>query len=268
MTQKIMFSSRVFGNDVDKTLEYAGTKGFGGVEWYLNSFRLRTNRGMREEFFAKLDEHPGLYYTFHLPTTDVELAHKESLIATSSLYYLKMNLEYLASWLIKQDHESVITLHVGSNSIPTKDLDWDTALANLNKLDRFAKARNAQVLLENLKVGWTTDPEKHLALINGTDLGITFDTGHAASNPSVLSGQLDLVEYLARLQEKVLHVHFYAYEDLKTGGHVPPKRWEDIDAVWSKVITLPRKPAIVLELSTRHELEQTYNILLENKANW
>ncbi|MDI9422491.1 MAG: sugar phosphate isomerase/epimerase [Bacillota bacterium] len=268
MRPKIMFSSRVFGNNTQAILDYAVAKGFDGVEWYHNSFRLRTNKKMRNAFFNTLDQYPKLHYTFHLPTVDVELAHAEPLIAQASLGYLKMYIEYLAPWLQSQDEPPVLTLHVGSNSIPVDELNWETALAHLRELGELARQRNANLLLENLKVGWTTDPKTHLAMANHAGLGITFDTGHAASNPLVRSGELDVVEYMDRLKDRIQHVHFYAYESIEKGGHIPPETWDEVAQTWRKVLSLPQVRSVVLELSTQRELEQTFHLLMENRDEW
>ena len=265
---KILFSSRVFGNDVQKILDYAVAQGFDGVEWYLNSFRLRTARPKREEFFQKLDAYPDLYYTFHLPTVDVELAHGEPLIAKASLAYLQMYIEYLAPWFTKQKEPQTLTLHVGSNSIAVEELDWETALRHLKELGDFGAERNGKVLLENLKVGWTTDPKTHQTMIEHAGLGITFDTGHAASSPLVRSGELPLLDYLDLLRDEIRHAHFYAYESLDKGQHIPPQAWSDVADVWRKLVRLPNLRSIVLELSTQVELEETFALLRENREYW
>lgn len=268
MKPKIMFSSRVFGNDVQVVLDYALAKGYDGVEWYLNSFRLRTNSKHRQQFFAKLDQHPSLYYTFHLPTVDVEVAHKDPVIAMGSLGYLQMYIEYLAPWFLRQENSQVLTLHVGSNSISVDELDWEVGLAHLVQLEKFAAERNGRVLLENLKVGWTTDPKTHLEMVAHAGLGITLDTGHAASNPKISSGELNLVDYAEILSEKIQHVHFYAYESLDKGRHIPPKSWEEIEGIWCKAVSLPKLASIVLELATESELAQTFDLLMENREKW
>ncbi len=268
MKPKIMFSSRVFGNDVQVILDYALAQGYDGVEWYLNSFRLRTNSKHRQQFFDKLDEYPELYYTFHLPTVDVEIAHREPFIARGSLGYLQMYIEYLAPWFLRQKNPQVLTLHVGSNSISVDELDWEVALAHLKQLGEFAGERNGKVLLENLKVGWTTDPETHLQMVDHGGLGITFDTGHAASNAMVRSEKLDLVDYADALSERIQHVHFYAYESLDQGRHIPPQGWADIERIWRKVVSLPKLVSIVLELATEQELAQTFNLLNANREKW
>ena len=263
-----MFSSRVFGNDVQVILDYALAQGYDGVEWYFNSFRLRTNSKHRQQFFEKLDQYPELHYTFHLPTVDVEVGHREPVISRASLGYLQMYIEYMAPWFRKQENAQVLTLHVGSNSISVDELDWEVALPHLKQLGQFAAERNGNVLLENLKVGWTTNPQTHLEMVEYAGLGITFDTGHAASNPKVSSGELDLVAYADALSDKIQHVHFYAYESLDKGRHIPPQRWADIERIWRKVVSLPNVVSIVLELATEEELAQTFNLLMENKKEW
>ena len=171
---------------------------------------------------------------------------------------MQLYIEYLAPGCA-QSEPQIITLHVGSNSIPVEELDWDTALRHLEELGRFAAERNGMVLLENLKVGWTTDPNTHLEMIQRAGLqGLTFDTGHAASNPKVRGGELRLVEYVDLLQGHIRHVHFYFYESLDKGSHVPPQRWDEVAEVWRKVVNLPHVQSVVLELSSQEELEQTF----------
>src|SRR5690606_41473021 len=51
---------RSFGTDTEKILSYAQAQGYGGVEWYLNSFRLRTPQTRRDAFFRSLDRYPDL----------------------------------------------------------------------------------------------------------------------------------------------------------------------------------------------------------------
>ena len=55
---KLVFSSRVFGTDTEKILSYAKAQGYGGVEWYLNTFRLRTPQTRRDAFFRSLTSIP------------------------------------------------------------------------------------------------------------------------------------------------------------------------------------------------------------------
>jgi sugar phosphate isomerase/epimerase len=174
----------------------------------------------------------------------------------------------LAPWFQKQNVPQVLTLHIGSNSIPVEELDWEVGLTNLKHLGEFAAQRNGSVLLENLKVGWTTDPKTHLQMVDHAGLDITFDTGHAASNPRVRSGELNLLEYADTLGPKIRHVHFYAYESLDQGRHMPPETWQDIAATWSKVVKLPVVESVVLELATRDELVRTFGLLMENSHKW
>jgi len=62
--------------------------------------------------------------------------------------------------------------------------------------------------------------------------GLTFDTGHAASNPKVRGGELKLVEYVDLLRDHIRHVHFYFYESLDKGSHIPPQEWDEVAEVW------------------------------------
>ena len=185
---KLMFSSRVFGTDTEKIHVTPKPRATAEVEWYLNTFRLRTPQARRDAF-----PQPGPVSrpALHLPSAHGR--NVELLMATplSRKHPCATCSSTSSTWLLgcAQSEPQIITLHVGSNSIPVEELDWDTAPAPFGGAGRFAAERNGMVLLENLKVGWTTDPNTHLEMIQRAGLqGLTFDTGHAASNPKVRRG--------------------------------------------------------------------------------
>ena len=61
------------------------------MEWYLNTFRLRTpRRGVTP--FHSLDQYPDLHYTFHLPKPCG--AGTATIIAEASLRYIRLYIEY------------------------------------------------------------------------------------------------------------------------------------------------------------------------------
>lgn len=261
LEHKIMFSSRIMGSKVTEPLQYAVENGYFGVEWYLNNKRLFVNAKRNEEFFHQLDQHPNLQFSFHLPTTDVEIGHARPQFAQASLDYLKMYIDFLEPWYQKQAKPVPTTMHLASSSIPISELDWDTTVRNLADLSAHIKAANGLPCMENLKSGWTIDPKVAKELAESTKSVMTLDTGHARSSPMVRSGEYSLLEYINVFVEHIRFAHFYHYESLDKGAHIPPDNWNQVADVWQLLKEVPGLRGIVFELSSVEELEKTVALI-------
>lgn len=258
---RLMLSSRVFGADYRATLRYAVENAYAGVEWYFNAFRLPLNPASRDRFFAALADVPSLRFSFHLPTTDVEVGHRDPDVAQASLGYLDMYVRRLSAWCSRQPDPPRFTLHVGANSIPMEYLDWETTIAHLSRLRDVAERAGGILCLENLKSGWTNDPKLHLELAEASGAMITLDTGHAASSPLVRSGKQRIAEIIQQLKDRTRHVHLYGHETIDTGNHEPPGSWEEIRETCQALLETPPETGWVLELSTLSDLEATRAVL-------
>ena len=260
--KNIILTSRIFPA-LKEALQYASAHNYYGVELYLDKIRLALNPHRMEEVFNKLNRYPQLFYAIHLPTTDVEIGHKVSFYAKTSLQYLMMYIDFLKPWLLKQDHQTVFTLHIGANSLPMELLNWKTCQENLKKLGQYVASVNGCLCLENVKAGWTADPERLIELVEYAGINITFDTGHAVSSPLIREGKITFAQYISKLKPYITYIHFYAYETLKEGKHMPPESWEDIKIIWEEINKIEKVKGITLELTTLPELEFTFNLLTE-----
>jgi len=258
--EKILLTSRIFTN-TREALDYAKNNNYYGVEWYLNKMRLMLNPQKEEEFFNELNQYPELYFSFHLPTSDVEIGHKNIFYAETSIKYLMMYIDFLKPWLTKQKYRPIFTIHIGSNSISMEQLNWEISKENLKKLGQYIFEANGCLCLENLKMGWVAEPKKLIDLVEYAGVNITFDSGHAASSPLVLDGKLSIIEYINQLKPYIRYVHLYAYETLDEGRHIPPKTWSEIEDIWSAIKSIKEIEGITIELTTLLELEYTYNLL-------
>lgn len=259
----IFLTSRIF-NNTKETLDYARIHHYTGVEWYLDKKRLTLNPYKIEDFIQKLNKYPELHFHFHLPTADVEIGHKNSFYAETSLKYLMMYIDILKPWLAEQNYKPIFTLHIGANSMPMELLNWDTCKKNLKKLGQYISRAKGCLCLENLKRGWTSEPRKLIDLVRYAGINITFDTGHAASSSLVLEGKFSLLEYMKILKPYICYVHLYAYETLDEGRHMPPKTWEEIKYLWNAIKNITEVKGITIELTTLPELEKTYNFIQSN----
>ncbi len=259
MKMELMFSSRIFRSSYREAIAYALKNGYGGIEWYLNDFRLPLNPKKLEAFLAALDE-AGLYFSFHLPTTDIEVGHRDPLIARGALEYLKMYVKILSRYLTSLNYRTPLTLHVGSNSIPMEELHWERTIANLAELAGDVDAAGGMLCLENLKWGWASDLERFRELVRRSGVMVTFDAGHARSSPSVQEGRVSLRDWTETLAPWIVHVHLYAYEDWDTGVHVPPRSWDELAEAYEALRPLEPR-GWVLELPDPEGLEQTRAVL-------
>lgn len=258
--RRILLTSRIF-SELTEALQYASNHNYSGIELYLDKMRLPLNPHQAEKILFRLQQYPEFYYSVHLPTTDVEIGHKNKSYAEASLQYLMMYIDILKSWLLKQNEQTVFTIHLGANSLPMELLDWEICKINLKRLGEYIARANGRLCLENLKMGWVADPEKLIELVDFAGINITLDTGHAASSPLIREGKLTFTEYIHRLKPYVLYIHFYAYETLKEGRHMPPQTWEEIKGIWMEVNKIKEAKGITLELTTLSELEFTFNLL-------
>lgn len=255
-----MLASRIF-NSVEGTLDYAKRNCYYGVEWHLNKLRLMINSAKAEEFFNDLDKYPELYFAFHLPTDDIEIGFNKQFYAETSLNYLMMYIDFLRPWLVKKQYRPIFTIHIGANSMSMEQLNWEISKKNLKKLGQYIFEANGCLCLENLKMGWTAEPKKLLDLVKYAGVNITFDSGHAISSPLILEGKSTIREYINQLKPFIRYVHLYAYETLNEGRHMPPKTWDEIEAIWSAIKSIKDIKGITLELTTLPELEYTYDLL-------
>jgi len=256
----IILTSRIFEQE-DMAFRYAKKYNFLGIEWYLNKKRLTINPENSKKFFNKMKEYNHFIYAFHLPTTDVEIGYYKEKYAETSLDYLMMYIDFLEPWMKGLEYRPVFTMHIGASSISMDRLDWQLTKKNLKKLGDHIHKANGILCLENLKMGWTADPEKLLELAEYAGISVTFDAGHAASSPLVQDNRMGIVEYMTKLSPYMKHVHFYSYESLTTGKHLPPDSWEEVKDIWTALSNLEKPKSITLELTSVADLEQTIGVL-------
>lgn len=260
---QFMLSSRIFGRDFKRALNYAIEHGYSGVEWYLNTFKLSTNPAAITQFLDTLSEHENLQFTFHLPTTEIEIGHADSRVAQTSTDFVKLLIDRIQPWCERQQRPIPFTAHLGSNSLPVELMDWDTAVANLTTLAAYSSSAGGVLCLENLKSGWTTNPNHMLDLVTASGCKITLDTGHARSNPLIRGNEISLVDYVLKLSPHIVHMHVYHYESLDKGEHIPPEGRNDIADVLDLMPSLPHVSSVVLELSSEEALAKTLKVVRE-----
>ncbi len=148
------------------------------------------------------------------------------------------------------------TVHIGLG-IPVRDLNWKRAKHNLRELVRFGRNLGVTVCLENLKNGWTSEPDRFMELIEESEAKVTFDIGHAFSSPYTNNGGASCPEFIRMVAPKIVNAHIYEAED---PGHLPPQNLEIISPALEELLQT-RCDWWVIELGEEHMVKHTRKLL-------
>jgi len=151
-----------------------------------------------EEHLASHD----LDCSVHAPLSDVNIGSLNSRMREVALKEVMVTIEQAGALGLNP-----VTVHPGFYT-PLGQLDKEGAMrstqAALGAIDRVSKDCGVKVALENMPampISMVTDPKGLLDLLEGTDLGICFDIGHANTTRNI-------DDYLA-LTTRFHNVHFH-----------------------------------------------------------
>ena len=142
-------------------------------------------------------------YSIHAPISDVNIASLNNRIRESSVLEIIELMELAVSMNIK-----TITYHPGLYSLSVPDME-NVSIANAKKsiktLDRIATSYGINLALENMPsfpfmLAKTAD--EMLELVDGTDMKICFDIGHANTTK-----QID--EFIEKLGDRFVNIHIH-----------------------------------------------------------
>jgi sugar phosphate isomerase/epimerase len=250
---QLAISTRFSRDQYAVAVKEAVSHGFSGLDWNLDPMRIAVASNARRKFYdCALSS--GLPSRFHAPCHDTELGHEDPLISSTAVQYLKMYIH-----LIKDFPKTSITLHIGSRGIPMEELSWDNAVRGLREVVRFGEDNGVDVCLENLKHGWTNNPETFSELVEASGSMVTFDIGHARASPYVSGGDYTLEEFMESVGDRIRNLHVYEIES-KQGEHIEPANLDSIrpalDRALSKGITW-----WVLELHSIDSMARCKNLI-------
>ncbi len=245
----IILSSRASLNRYRESIRYAKENHYDGIEWYLDFYRLPAWKGLRDKFFTALGD-SGLKYSFHAPTTDVDIGLREKSYSKIALEYQKMYIDFLAELA-----PFPFTVHIGGRRIPVEELSWEYAMDHLKRLTEHGHSKNVTVCLENLVRGWTGDPDKLMEMVISSGAGVTFDIGHATGGNWAREGHGTATDFLNIVASKISNTHVYEYEDDR-GEHLVPGQDTQILPLLDKLYATECR-RWVLELNTYKETEKT-----------
>jgi len=144
----------------------------------------------------------GMRMSVHLPFSDVNLAGVNPRILEVCLQEIESAVAVSSELDI-----SPCTLHpgfIGPLTRLDRELAYRTARDSIRKIDAMAREYSVVIGVENLPGGsWMifNTPEEMENLLEGTDLGFTFDVGHAHTSGNIM-------EFLD-LRDRIVNVHIH-----------------------------------------------------------
>lgn len=257
MTPALLFCHAPFGKNPEAARQYAAARGYAGIEWGLDGWRLMVARARRHRMLDSLRSASPLC-SVHAPYTDLEIGHRDADYAAGAVRIIQKYVDAAAD--LGAHH---INLHVGSFAIEAEELCWDTLLRNLTALLEYAGRRGTRLTVENLRHGPTSDPETFAALLRQTGAPVTFDLGHAHGSAWVQAGRGSVADFLKSLPAPILAGHLYFTE--RDDSHFAPAEVGDVAEALDGLLEAGCD-FWVLELHTRETLEQTRRVVDEYLA--
>ncbi len=162
-------------------------------------------------------------------------------------------LNILKSIINKMDSYSYLTIHLHNDNEP----DFDVLLNNISELNDYAKRKKITLCIENLRKGFSSNPNNIIEIADSTNCYITFDIGHTKYQ--------DRLNFVDLFSDRIYNVHVYEVE-LDGIGHVAPKNINVLRPVLDKLLDY-KCDFWLIELMNYDEIINTKNMLKEYLKN-
>jgi sugar phosphate isomerase/epimerase len=252
MPPRLCFCHVPFQKDLEAIRRYRSDRGYAGVEWNLESWRVVVARSRRRELLERWRAATPLA-SVHLPYTDWEIGHRDGEFAAASLRLLRDYVDLAAD--LGAHHANI---HVAAYGLGPDELCRETLARNLTALLEHGARRGVAVTVENLRRGLTADPEEFAALLRTTGAPVTFDHGHAHGSRWVQEGRGSVTDVLAAIPTPILAAHLYLTE--RDDSHFPPREVAEVAAALDGLVARGCD-FWVLELADRSALESTRGVI-------
>lgn len=234
---------------LEAVISHAQHNGYHAIDYSLD-WRLPLFSAQNTQRLKDVLEGNHLEIRYHLPFGAVDIGHKDRETAAASLRLLKRSLE-----IAKDFGGNFATVHIGLGS-PMENLDWKRTINNLGRLVEHGERLGITVCLENLKNGWTSEPELFIELIEQSGAWVTFDIGHAFSSPQCRNGT-SCTDFIRLVAPRIVNAHIYEAED---PGHLPPRDLQIIGPALTELLTT-KCDWWVIELGKKEWVENTRGLI-------
>jgi sugar phosphate isomerase/epimerase len=157
-------------------------------------------------------------------------------------------------------HFSTITCHIGlTRGVPISN---SIASRHLGELVQYAKPKGVTIALENLKKAPTSDLRMLERWVRDSGAATTLDLGHALSCRNYLDKQAAIFDFIDRMGDRLIEVHFYEKE---TDRHYAPENMEVLGPILDRLLQTACR-WWTIELDDVNELQQTRAMVWEYLA--
>ncbi|ABR55019.1 Xylose isomerase domain protein TIM barrel [Methanococcus vannielii SB] len=171
---------------------------------------------------------------FHAPIVDIGTSNNN------------FGIEKLKNIIDSIPNADYLTIHLHNGLKP----DYDTLLNNVSELTDYAKKSNIVLCIENLRYGFSANPENVINIADFTDCDITFDIGHVCYEKRQ--------EYVDIFSDRIYNVHVYELEN--ETGHVAPKDLKNLTPILDKLLNVGANQWLI-ELMDIGEIKHTELLL-------
>ncbi|CAB3288670.1 Xylose isomerase domain protein [Methanocaldococcus lauensis] len=149
---------------------------------------------------------------------------------------------------IKGKDYLTIHLHNGKN----KDIDKELLIENLSIVNEFAQKNNVKLCIENLREGFSSNPNNIIEIADEINCFITFDIGHIPYNKRL--------EFLYICSDRIYNSHVYEIE--MNGKHLPPKNLNNLKPILDALLDV-KCEMFLIELMDINEILRTEKMIKE-----
>ncbi|AIJ05129.1 Xylose isomerase domain protein [Methanocaldococcus bathoardescens] len=141
-----------------------------------------------------------------------------------------------------------IHLHNGKN----KDIDKELLVENLMIINEFAQKNNLKLCIENLRHGFSSNPNNITEIADEVNCFITFDIGHIPYD--------NRLEFLEICSDRIYNSHVYEIE--KDGKHLPPKNLNNLKPILDALLDV-KCEMFLIELMDIRDILKTEKMIKE-----
>ncbi|WP_064496364.1 sugar phosphate isomerase/epimerase family protein [Methanocaldococcus jannaschii] len=170
---------------------------------------------------------------YHAPILDLD--KKESIIILKNIIENIKGRDYLT-----------IHLHNGKYG----KINKETLIENLSIVNEFAEKNGIKLCIENLRKGFSSNPNNIIEIADEINCYITFDVGHIPYNRRL--------EFLEICSDRVYNSHVYEIE--VDGKHLPPKNLNNLKPILDRLLDIKCK-MFLIELMDIKEVLRTERML-------
>ncbi|WP_297421819.1 sugar phosphate isomerase/epimerase [Thermococcus sp.] len=192
-------------------------------------------------FFCEVLNSYGMKATVHAPFSDINIASFNGHIRNVSLGIIRETLKLSA-----EIDALAVTIHPGHCSpvsVKNRRKYLEIHRESLRKISSWAGEYGIKVGVENMPRFPILDaqtPERLAELIEGIDIGVTFDVGHLNTT------SMDFDRFLELLGDRIVHVHLHDNSS-KADEHLPPGEGT---LPWRRVF--PKLPEVTMALEVNN----------------